>query len=218
MLSEAIPLHLTTRYLIEVSPQAKTGLLVLHGYSDKATSVRKRLLGTGPVQHVTVLTPNGLFPSPVRHAEGFKEAYSWYFRDPQTHLEMISPEVAVQGLFTLIEKTKLQHLQWIILGFSQCGFLAPHLIRAGLPTRAVIVVGAKARQEIYQEISAEIPIYGIHGEQDTIIPYAEAKASFEALSPRHSSVIFEGLPGVAHTLDDAGRSTVRNWIQKTADS
>jgi predicted esterase len=208
-----LEITLPTQVELEVCPGAKTGVLVLHGFSDRGTSARKRLLGLEPVEGATVLTSHGLFPVPKFEETGFKEVYSWYFRDPYTGMEMIPPETAVTGLKQLIQKLALQNLRWIVLGFSQGGFLAPHLVRGGLAIDAVIAVGAMVRTDSYLGLKP-FPVYAINGESDEVIDCLEAKSSFESLKSLGFEPEFRALKGLGHTLNDEGRGLVREWIAR----
>ena len=127
-----LEISLSTSYLYEPSAGSKKGLLVLHGFSDHARSVKKRLLGRDPLNGCHIFVPNGLFPSPTKSENEFREGYAWYFRDPVSGKQMISPEFAAKSLVKLIQQVGFGHLEWTILGFSQGGFFAPFVVKAGL--------------------------------------------------------------------------------------
>lgn len=153
--SQTIPLdiRLETSYLYQPSEKSERGLLVLHGFTDRAQSVKKRLLGDEPVPHFHVLIPNGLFPCPSKKNSEFKEAYAWYFRDPQSGKQMISPEFAAEALMNLI------------------------------------------------------------GAQDEIVPYAQAKSSFEMITRLGYGAKFFTLPDLGHSLNGSGRKIVRELLE-----
>ncbi|NBX93421.1 MAG: hypothetical protein EB078_04425 [Proteobacteria bacterium] len=212
--SQTIPLdiRLETSYLYQPSEKSERGLLVLHGFTDRAQSVKKRLLGDEPVPHFHVLIPNGLFPCPSKKNSEFKEAYAWYFRDPQSGKQMISPEFAAEALMNLIAQVGLDHLDWTILGFSQGGFFAPFLLKAGLNCNTIIGVGAAYRAEAYEGVSL-VKVYGIHGAQDEIVPYAQAKSSFEMITRLGYGAKFFTLPDLGHSLNGSGRKIVRELLE-----
>ena len=206
-----LEVRLPTSYLYDSAGQSPKGLLVLHGFSDHALSVQKRLLGNDPVSEYHVFVPNGLFPSPTQRDGGFREGYAWYFRDPISGNQMISPEFAAQSLVKLIRQLDLGHLEWTVLGFSQGGFFAPFLLRAGLLCRKIIGVGAAYREEAYEGLS-HLQVFGIHGEKDTIVPFEQAKASFNNLKDRGFGESFYAIPDLGHTINDSGRKIIRDLL------
>lgn len=206
-----IDLQLPASYLFEECKKSEKGLLVLHGFTDHAKAVRKRLLGTDPVPGFSVLTPNGLFPCPHKSGNAFKEAYAWYFRDPLSGNQMISPEFAAESLLKLISQLGLSHLQWTLLGFSQGGFFAPFLVRAGLPANKIISVGAAYRPEAYEGLKS-VEVHALHGEKDVIVPFETAKVSFKVLQEMGYGRHFYSLPNVGHTVDCLGRDQIRTLL------
>lgn len=206
-----LEVQLSTSYLYEPAPQSRQGLLVLHGFSDHAKSVKKRLLGIEPVSDFHVFVPNGLFPSPTKRENEFKEGYAWYFRDPLSGNQMIAPEFAAESLLKLINQVGLAHLEWTIVGFSQGGFFAPFLVKAGLVCKKIIGVGAAYRVEAYAGISG-VEVYGVHGEKDTIVPFDYALSSFEALKAQGLGKKFVAIPELAHTMNESGRKIIRELV------
>ncbi|MFM8316421.1 MAG: alpha/beta hydrolase [Deltaproteobacteria bacterium] len=202
---------LSTSYVYEPSRKTKQGILVLHGFSDHAQSVKKRLLGSDPISDFHVFAPNGLFPSPTKRENEFKEGYAWYFRDPASGKQMISPEFAADALVKLIGQVGLAHLEWTVLGFSQGGFFAPFLVKAGLSCQKIIGVGAAYRVEAYEGLS-HLQVFGVHGEKDTIVPFDYAQSSFELLKQRGFGKSFYAIPELGHTLNEAGRKIIREIL------
>jgi len=207
-----VTLDVPTTYSLEPCEGSAHGLLVLHGFSDHARSTRKRLLGLDPVPGFIVLAPNAVFPSPVRVGDEFKEAYSWYFRDPTSGKQMISPDFAAQALIQLVRDLGLESLTWTTLGFSQGGFFAPYLLRHGLKVGAMIAVGAAYRPEAYEGLPP-VRVYGIHGEADREVPLESAESSFRALERDGYGVSFTRFPGLGHTLHAEGRERVRAILE-----
>lgn len=212
MQSTQLEVQLSTSYIHEPAAESKQGLLVLHGFSDTAKSVKKRLLGEEPVSQYHVFVPNGLFPSPTKRENEFKEGYAWYFRDPASGNQMVSPEFAAQSLIKLIQQLGLGELTWTLIGFSQGGFFAPFLVQAGLSCRKIIGVGAAYRLEAYEGLS-NIEVYGVHGENDRIVPFEDAQASFHPLKERGLGKSFFSIPDLGHTLNDSGRKIIRDLLR-----
>ncbi len=194
---------------------------MLHGFMDHAVAAKRRLLGNEPLAGWTVFAPNGLFPAPVHQDDQFIDAYAWYFRDSAWGREMISPELAAKALLTLIGKLNLESVQWTILGFSQGGFFAPHLVEAGLKTTAIVGAGAGYRWPSYEALtlgqtplSTPIPVYAIHGEKDSVVDYQAAKKEFAVLQEKGFGKKWISLPGVGHTVDEHGRKEIRRLLQE----
>jgi predicted esterase len=212
MFSQAsIAIDFPVSYELEITPGATQGLLVLHGFSDHARAARRRLLGKTSPPGFTLLAPNALFPSPVKEGDGYKEAYSWYFRDPKTGVQLTTPEFAATVLLRLISDLKLGHLTWTILGFSQGGFFAPYLVRAGLNAPLIITSGAAFRPEAYQDLPP-VRIHAIHGQDDAILDHQLGKSSFEGIQKMGYGVKFHSFPGLGHTLHEEGRALIRELI------
>ena len=192
-----------------------TPVLLLHGYSDIASAARKRLLGLGPAPGFQVLAPNAPFPCPSWRNEKFREAYAWYFRDSETGEHLMRPEVSARALVKLVGELGLAEKTWIVLGFSQGGFFAPHVVREGLRARALITAGSGFRPEAYQGLPS-LRVRSVHGEDDDLVPIEAARASFEKIKALGYGEIFHPMPGVKHGLDDAGRAVVRGWLLEEA--
>jgi phospholipase/carboxylesterase len=212
-----LSVRLPVSYELDAQAEAERGVLVLHGYADHARSARRRLLGRDPLPGFTVLAPNALFPAPVPKLDEFREAYAWYFRDPKSGSIMISPDLAAEALARLLAELGLAGLDWILLGFSQGGFFAPHLVRAGVRARTIISVGAAYRRDAYEGLPP-LRVHAIHGTSDEIVTPERARSSFEEIRGLGYGATFHALEGVGHTLDDAGRALVRRLIaEETRD-
>jgi len=211
--NEILEVPLKTSFVLERDQsQSNKGILILHGFTDHAQSARRRLIGTNAIPNQTIFAPNALFPSPLKKDSEYKEAYAWYYRDFQTKMQMISPEFAAEMLIKLINKLELINVTWKIIGFSQGGFFAPHLVHAGLKTEKIIAVGAAFLKESYQKFPTNIPIHGIHGEQDAVVPFHFAKSTFEKLSDFKLNTQFHAISNLGHTLNDEGRKIIANLI------
>lgn len=206
-----LEVKLSTSYLYEPAPQSQQGLLVLHGFSDHAQGVKKRLLGLDPISGFHVFIPNGLFPSPTKRENEFKEGYAWYFRDPVSGKQMIAPEFAAESLLKLINQVGLGHLVWTVIGFSQGGFFAPFLVKAGLDCKKIIGVGAAYRVDAYSGLS-DLEVYGVHGEKDTIVPFEYAQSSFGALKAQGLGKKFVAIAELGHTMNESSRKIIRELI------
>ena len=124
---------------------------------------------------------------------------------------MISPTLAAQFLVKLVHTIGLSSLQWTILGFSQGGFFAPHLIQQGLKANTIIGVGAAYRLEDYQGLE-KVKLFALHGDQDQDVTYQSGKDSFQKMKEAGIGQEFFSLEGVGHTLNEGGRKIVRDIL------
>jgi|GEM_PF-1839278 len=186
-------------------------IIVLHGFGDRADSARKRLLGPDAIPAWTIFSPNGLFPYPVDRGQGFKGAYAWYFRDLQSGSEMISPEFAAESLLSLMDHLKILDQKWTIVGFSQGGFFAPHLVRAGLKADRLICVGSGFRPDAYKGIALK-KVSAIHGSDDPVISARHSKSDYEKLAALEIEGQFVEFPGLGHSMNDESRALLRSWL------
>ncbi len=210
-----LEIRVPVSYCLEKNEQSNRALLVLHGFSDNGRAARKRLLGMDSVPGFSVFVPNGIYPSPVKVGDEYKEAYAWYFRDPRTGTQLVAPETAADSLWRLIERLKLSKKLWTILGFSQGGFFAPYLVRHGLNAKTIIAVGSAYRPEAYEGLSP-VKVHAIHGEQDEDVPFEVARKSFDGIYDKGYGDSFTALPGVGHRLDDSGRAIIRRLLAEEA--
>ena len=209
---------LPVSYTYEPCEKSKKGILLLHGYADKAISARKRLLGLDSIPSYHVLAPNGFFPTPLLQANGsYKEAYAWYFYDPQTGTQLIAPEKAAKMMMSFLKQIALEDLEWTVLSFSQGGFFSPYLLRAGLKAKTLISVGAAYRTKALESLSPDgIKIYAIHGMDDRIVDHDASKKSFEEIQKLGFQGEYYSLPGLAHSLNEEGRKIVSRILLEGA--
>ncbi len=207
-------------------PVDKPKLLVLflHGYSDHGGSFLKRLFQDQwpeSFARAAVLAPNGPFPVPVKSETGWREAYAWYFYDEKAGEMMISPETAVRGCEQLIQKFGYEQIPKVIVGFSQGGFLAPHLATHLNGVREIIGIATGFR-EAYYPLSSEAPaisevtpwtVTGIQGSDDEVFPLAETRAAHAALLRRGYSGEFVEIPKLTHVASPEVGSVVADRIQ-----
>ena len=201
-----IDMQLPTSFVHRPKEEAPV-LVLLHGYADSGPSFLRRIAASLDDQF-EILAPNGLFPLPQKTGNEWKEAYAWYFYDPAKDRALIPPEVAVSGAIKLIEKLRLGDRPKILCGFSQGGFLLPKLATCLENLQHLVVIGSGYPPEDYAKIGRAIPVTGLHGEDDDIIPIAQARQQFEALSFQQKRG-FHPVPSMDHVLDDKGRAKLK---------
>lgn len=193
-----------------LGPATKAGLVVLlHGYQDHAYSMLKRLSWAEredlPFQ---ILASNAPFPVPVWAAGGFKEAYSWYFRDTSRGLTLVPPQTTAARVAKLIKDLGYENTKKVIVGFSQGGYLAPYLAKATPEVRAIIGLGSGYTPEHYEDLKP-ISVHAIHGSEDKVIDLPRAQSDHASLLSRGFSGSFHIEPGLDHRVDPVLEALVR---------
>jgi predicted esterase len=200
--------QLPMRYLLR-GPKDQGVVICLHGYQDHALSMIRRLgWHEGEDLPFQVLAVNAPFPVPIWNADGFKEAYSWYFRDTERSLFIVTPETTSSRLAQLVEDVGLKDTPKVIVGFSQGGFLAPYLGQRIKMLKGIIGLGSGYLEENYRELSPT-RIYALHGDRDERITAAQAQPGFQHLLERGFTGEFEVVPGVEHKVDSRLEPKIR---------
>jgi predicted esterase len=208
---------LPVRY--HLGPANKTGLVVLlHGYQDNAYSMLKRLSWAEqenlPFQ---IFASNAPFPVPVWTGSGFKEAYSWYFRDTSRGLTLVPPQTSAARVAGLLKDLGLENERKVIVGFSQGGYLAPYLAKATSNVRAIVGLGSGYTPEHYEDLNP-ISVYAIHGSEDKVIDLPRAQSDHAKLLARGFTGSFHVEPGLDHRVDPVLESRVRKLCLESLGS
>ncbi len=172
-------------------------VILLHGYQDHALSMTRRLGWLDredlPFQ---ILAVNAPFPVPVWKADGFVEAYSWYFRDTSRDLMIVNPLDTAAQVARLVRENLLPNRPLALLGFSQGGYLAPYLAHHLPEVRAIIAIGSGYPAEPYSRLQP-LPVFGLHGASDDRWP-------IEASQSAHAELLKRGFKGEFHIVPDLG--------------
>lgn len=195
-----------------LSPPNQTGLaVIMHGYQDHAGSVLKRLGWDVSAPPFQMLAINAPFPVPVWTADGFKEAYSWYFRDTSRGLTYVSPQTTAQRLGALLEELGLTDTPKVFFGFSQGGFLAPYVAKETRAVRGIVGFGCGFNEEAYDALQP-LPVYALHGERDERVSLERTREEYAAVSGKGFPGEFQVLPAVGHKLDTLVEPRIRDLI------
>ncbi len=202
---------LPIRYHLSSSRSSGGVAILLHGYQDHAGSMLKRLGWDSAELPFQILAINAPFPVPIWTAEGFKEAYSWYFRDTSKNLLYVSPTTTADRLSRLIWDLGLEDVPKVYFGFSQGGYLAPYIATLTKNTRGIIGFGCGFIEEAYAVLKA-LPVYGLHGDKDERITLEKSKAEYDKLRAKGFGGEFRVLPGVGHKIDSQVENQVRQLV------
>lgn len=186
-------------------------ILVLHGYQDRAESMLRKLNWLDQPLPFQYLAINGPFPVPVWNAEGFKEAYSWYFRDSSRGLVIVSPETVAEQIHQLILDLGFGERPVTFLGFSQGGYLAPFVAKRVKKTRMIIGIGCGYTEEGYGSLNP-LEVHAIHGTEDERISIAQAQTEFRKIQKLGFTGQFHEIPGLNHKVDRSLDPLIRSLI------
>lgn len=203
---------LPTRYVLS-SDQGEGLVILLHGYQDNAPSMLRKLGWQDKTLPFQWLAPNAPFPVPVWNADGFKEAYSWYFRDTDRKLIYVKPATTAERLAQLLSEIGLLQRPIVIFGFSQGGYLAPFLAKHLPNAKAIIGVGCGYTDEGFDGLKP-LPVWGIHGVNDERIPIEKGRSEHAAVLTKGFPGEFIEVPGLTHKVDLSIEPKVRELIAR----
>lgn len=206
-----LSLKMPVSYYLHRAPDSKALAILLHGYTDSANSFFQRAF-TEHLPSFNVLAPNAPYPMPVKTPSGYKEKYAWYFSDPRTGFVLVKPEVSVRYLKQLVTELKFDQHEITLVGFSQGGFLAPHLARVLPNVKKIIGVGCAFRLHDYETLDG-FSVDAIHGADDDIITLEQAKKTYEELrAARNIKGEFHVIPDLKHTMNAEARAALLRSI------
>jgi predicted esterase len=202
---------LPVRYLVR-GPKNLGTVVLLHGYQDHAMSMTKRigwLEGDLPFQIMAINAP---FPVPIWRADGFVEAYSWYFRDTDRNLMLVSPDDTAKQVAKLVQSVMPPGEPMVLFGFSQGGYLAPFVAHHLQGVRALVCLGSGYPLDPYKGLR-QLKIHAIHGDQDERIPVSSSQAAFARLTELNLQGTFSVVAGLNHRVDGQVEPLVRKLSQ-----
>lgn len=204
---------LPSRYVLS-QPTGERLVVLLHGYQDNAQSMLKRLGWLDADLPFQWLALNAPFPVPVWNADGFKEAYSWYFRDTSRDLVIVKPATTAERVAQLLRDLNLDKTPAVFFGFSQGGYLAPHIAKHLTNVRGIVGLGCGYTQEGYDGLQP-LPVWGLHGSDDERVNIGNARAEHAAVLKLGFEGTFTEIPGFGHKVDTAIEPMVRDLIERS---
>jgi predicted esterase len=182
--------------------------ICLHGYQDHALSMVRRLGWWETALPFRRLAINGPFPVPIWTGDGFKEAYSWYFRDTTRQLNFVPPETTADRLKLLLDDLKLGDAPKVLVGFSMGGFLSPYVAAVTKNVRGIIGIGCGYNADAYARCRP-LAVHAVHGDKDERISIASARTDFEKLATFGHNGQFHVIPGLTHRVESSIEPLVR---------
>lgn len=187
--------------------------ILLHGYQDSAKAMIKRLGWLNKKPPFRWLAINGPFPVPVWSADGFKEAYAWYFRDSSRDLTLVTPTTTAESLKGLLGDLGLNEIPKVFFGFSQGGYLAPYLAKHAQNVRAIVGLGCGYTEEGYANLPP-LKVLGFHGTQDEVVSWTESREEHARLMQRGFSGYFHEVPNLTHTMNETTAARIAETIEE----
>ncbi len=186
-------------------------VICMHGYQDHALSMLRRMGWWEAELPFRILAINGPFPVPIWAGDGFKEAYSWYFRDSSKNLVLAPPSMTADRIKILIDDLGLEKTPKILFGFSQGGFFAPYLGAKLKNLKGLITLGCDYPADGYT-LCPPTTVQAIHGEKDERIPIAPAHLSFDKVIASGHKGAFHQIPDLTHRVEASLDPLVRQLV------
>lgn len=198
--------------VIRPSNEAKQCFLLLHGLSERGRRIYRKLLPALPDNSI-IIAPNGPFPMPRIKENKMDMGYAWYVYDKFTQTYVIDQEMAVSALTKILSQNNPDNLPLTIIGFSQGGYLAPHIAQKISQTKLVLGLGCEFRSSFFGD-QINYSLEAIHGSADLIISPESALKEIKALDARGIKCGWSLVEGPGHEINREIVNKVRELINQ----
>jgi predicted esterase len=191
------------------SPQSV--ILLLHGLGQRGKRIYRKLLAYLP-HDALIIAPNAPFPLP-RQKEGRTDyGHSWYFYDKVEKSYFTSMDLSIQWLKDLLILENPTKLPVSIIGFSQGGYLSPHVGLAIPETKLVLGLSCEFRSHF---LTREPPfkMIALHGELDEIVSPSSQRTEIELLKMRNINIDFHLIAETGHDISSEMASLIRTLME-----
>lgn len=187
------------------SPQSV--ILLLHGLGQRGKRIYRKLLAHLP-HDALIIAPNAPFPIP-RQKEGRTDyGHSWYFYDKVEKSYFTSMDLSIQWLKDLLILENPKKLPVTIIGFSQGGYLSPHVGFAIPETKLVLGLACEFRSHFLTQAPL-FKMIALHGELDEIVYPNAQQGEIELLKMRNINVDFHLIPETGHDISSEMANLIR---------
>lgn len=190
----SLDINLNFEYYDSGEPTADEVLILLHGFQQSGRWIHERLHEINFKGRV--ISPNGLYPVPLKLKKGWILTYGWYFFNPITSSYVTDMNESVKYLQCLLEhifKNSLGQKKIKVIGFSQGGYLAPFLAQVVKNINQVIGIHCRFRSEVLQE-AYSFRLDAIHGRDDKIVEFDRSQKCHEEILQKNTGK-FVGVNG-----------------------
>jgi len=212
-------------------PTGSALIILLHGYSESAAKIYKRLGShlNEQLDNTSIMAINGLYPLP-RHfplssqrqskEEGEKDllaGFAWYFYDQRSDQFLIDYAVPVTTLCQYLKEINPKGLKTSFIGYSQGGYLAPFLGLSYPPTKQVLGINCSFRYDLIKSQYPHVPfvLNQVQGNEDTIIDIDLSAKRFQSLKRNYNMQgEFQWVEEANHRLDSTTRQQAIELFKK----
>lgn len=192
-------------------------VIVLHGYGANSKDlISMAQYWKNILKDTLFVVPNA--PTPVPHSV---DGYQWFDIGDLSlpYLRQGSQDAAsILRDFVINIQTayKIPREKTTLSGFSQGGMLA---LATGLlyePLCKGILSysgGLFLSSEHLSSASSHVEVCLIHGTDDSVVPHAASKETYEYLLQRNNNVTFHSIPHLAHQINEAGLLQGAHFLQ-----
>jgi predicted esterase len=178
--------------------------LLLHGLQERGRRIFRKLSPYLP-EGSLILSPDAPFP--------YERGFTWYFFDRATQTYQVPMSEAIGKLKIYLEEKNPENLPLTVIGFSQGGYLAPVLAHELSNVKLVMGLGCEFRNNLIPD-SFSLPLLGLHGEDDKIVPPAWAREQIQKLKERHIDCKFSLVPETGHEINSRMGLAVKKALEE----
>jgi phospholipase/carboxylesterase len=204
----ASSLDVVERVVAAADPDAPLPVLIaVHGLGDTPESFCGFIAG-GVDRPARILCP--------RAPQAWGHGYSWFpppstaadFGDLAAGIERAGEQVAALARSVGARPSTVGHP--LLVGYSQGGMIAYYVAmrHAQLLSAVVPIAGMLPPSLRRVPQGPEIPVFAFHGLVDELVPYAEARATVDALRSGWPHARLQQYAGVGHRLSETMRADV----------
>ncbi len=189
----------------------KRVILLLHGLGQRGKRIYRKLLAHLP-SDALIIAPNGPFPIP-RQKEGKTDfGHSWYFYDKHEGSYFISMDLSIHWLRDLLKIENPLRLPVTIIGFSQGGYMSPHVGMAIPETQLVIGLACEFRSNFIHQMPS-FKLIAVHGELDEIVAPSAQKSEIDSLKMIGIEIDYHLIPNTGHEITTEMAKMVNSLLE-----
>jgi phospholipase/carboxylesterase len=193
-------------------------VIFLHGYGSNGAD----LMGLVPYWRSAVPDTVFLAPNAPQPCPGAPDGYQWWSLtslDPQARAMGLRQAAPIVDAYIDAELARygLTEERLALVGFSQGTMMALHVgprrerALAGILGYSGMLADAEA---LAAEVQSKPPVLLVHGDADTMVPFASLQRAQATLSGLDFTVDAHVSPGLGHSIDQAGLEVGGAFLQR----